>query len=38
MTSVAQLVGHPSARQSVTGSIPGQGACLGCGFDPSLSL
>ena len=28
-TGVAQLVGHRSTKQKVTGSIPGQGTCLG---------
>ena len=31
---MAQTVGcHPTKRK-VTGSIPGQGTCLGCGFSP----
>ena len=32
LTGVAQLVGLPSAKQKVTGSIPGQGTRLGCRF------
>ena len=32
LTSVTQLVGHCLAKQKVTGSIPGQGTHLGCGF------
>ena len=34
LTSVAQVVGCPRAKQKVTGSIPGQGTCLSCGFGP----
>ena len=32
LTRVAQLVRHRPAKQSVAGSIPGQGICLSCGF------
>ena len=32
LTGVAQLVGHRPAKQKVTGSVPGQGTCLGYGF------
>ena len=31
---MAQLGGHCPTEQKVAGSIPGQGACLGCGFSP----
>ena len=35
LTGVAQLVGHCSTKQKVaTGSIPGQGTCLGRKFGP----
>ena len=34
LTGVAQFVGHHLAKQKVTGSIPGQGAWLVCGFGP----
>ena len=34
LTSVAQLVGHHPAKQKVSGSIAGQGTCLGCRFSP----
>ena len=30
---LSQLRHHP-VHQKVVGSIPGQGTCLGCGFDP----
>ena len=33
---VAQLVGTPSRTQKIVGSIPGQGAYLGWGFEPQL--
>ena len=36
LTSVAQLVGHHPAKGKFTGSIPGQGTWLGCGFCPFL--
>ena len=32
LTSVAQLVGYPPAKQKVIGSLPGQGMSLDCGF------
>ena len=38
LTGVAQLVGLPSAKQKVTGSIPGQGTRLGCRFGPQLGV
>ena len=31
---MAQLDGHCSTKQKVTGSIPGQGTCLGVGLVP----
>ena len=31
---VALLVGHLLTKLKVTGSIPGQGTFLGCGFSP----
>ena len=31
---MAHLVEYHPAMQEVTGSIPGQGTCLGCGFCP----
>ena len=34
LASVAQLVGHQTAKQKVAGSIPSQGTGLGCGFIP----
>ena len=34
LAGVAQLVGYHPTNQKVTGSIPGQGKCLGCGFGP----
>ena len=34
LTSVAQLVGHCPTTQRVTGLIPEQGTCLGCGPSP----
>ena len=34
LTNVAQLVGHRPAKGMVTGSIPGQGTCLGSRFSP----
>ena len=34
LTGVVRLVGHRTAKQKVTGSIPGQGTCLGCGSGP----
>ena len=34
LTSVAQWVEHCPTKQKVTGSIPGQGTRLGCGFSP----
>ena len=34
LTGVAQLVGHHPSKRKVTGSIPCQGTCLGCGFGP----
>ena len=36
LTGVAQLVWHCPAKPNVAGSIPGQGTCLGCGFNPQL--
>ena len=36
LTGVVQLVGCCPAKQKVTSSIPGQGACLGCGFCPQV--
>ena len=36
LTSVAQVVGRHPAEWKVTGLIPGQGTCPGCGFDPQL--
>ena len=36
LTRVAQLAGCHSAKRKVTGLIPGQGTCLGCGFGPQL--
>ena len=35
LTGVAQWVGRLLAKQKVTGSVPSQGTCLGCGFGPS---
>ena len=35
LNGAAQWVGHCPANQKVTGSIPGQGTCLGCGPGPS---
>ena len=34
MADVAQWIEHWSANQKVTGSIPSQGTCLGCGPGP----
>ena len=34
LAGVAQWVGHHPADQRVTGSIPSQGTCLGCGPGP----
>ena len=34
LTSVAHLVGHHPAKQKVSGAMPSQGMCLGCGFGP----
>ena len=34
MVGVAQLAGHCLTKQKVSGSIPGQGTCRGCLFDP----
>ena len=36
LAGMAQLVGHQPANQQVTGSIPRQGTCQGCGPDPQL--
>ena len=36
LTRVARLAGCHSAKRKVTGLIPGQGTCLGCGFGPQL--
>ena len=36
LTGVAQWVGRHPAKQKVTGSIPGQGACLGYRQGPQL--
>ena len=33
LTGVTQLVGCQTSKWKVTGSIPGQGTCLGCRFD-----
>ena len=38
LTSMAQLVGHYPAKRMVTGSIPGQGTCLGCRFRPRQGM
>ena len=35
---VAQLLGALSAHLKVVGSIPGQGTCVGLGFDPSWAV
>ena len=35
---MAQLVGVSACNPQVAGSIPSQGTCLGCGFDPSLRV
>ena len=34
LSSVAQFLRWHSAKQKVTGSLPGPGTCLGCRFDP----
>ena len=34
LASVVQLVGASSCNQKVAGSIPSQGTCLGCKFNP----
>ena len=34
LTGVAQLIEHRPENQRVTGSIPSQGTCLGCGPGP----
>lgn len=36
LINVAQLVGHRSAKQKVSGSNPSEGTCLGCGFNPQV--
>ena len=36
LISVAQLVGHHPAKQTVAGSTPRQDTFLGCGFGPQL--
>ena len=36
LTGVAQWVGHQTANQNVSGSIPSQDTCLGCGPGPQL--
>ena len=36
LTGVAQLVGRLPESEKVTGSIPGQGTCLGCRPGPQL--
>ena len=36
LAGVAQLVGVPSYKLRVLGSIPGQGTYLGCGLSPQL--
>ena len=36
LTGVAQLVRHHPTKRKVSGSIPGQGTRLGCGFSPQL--
>ena len=35
---IAQLIGHHPAKQKVTGSIPSQDICLGCGLVPDLGM
>ena len=34
LTGVAQWIEHQPTNQEVTGSIPSQGTCLGCGPGP----
>ena len=34
LAGVAQWIEHQTANQGVTGSIPSQGTCLGCGPSP----
>ena len=34
LTGVVQLVGCRPTKWKVTGSIPGQGTCVGCRFGP----
>ena len=36
LTCVAQLIGHSPTKRKVTGLIPSQGTCLGCGSGPWL--
>ena len=34
MAGMAQWIEHQTAKQRITGSIPSQGTCLGCGPGP----
>ena len=34
LAGVSQLIGWHPTKQNFTGSIPGQGTCLGCGLGP----
>ena len=36
LAGVAQWIEHRPVNQKVTGSIPSQGTCLGCGLVPQL--
>ena len=36
LTDVAQWIEHRPVNQKVTGSIPSQGTCLGCGAGPQF--
>ena len=38
LAGVAQWTDHQPANQRVAGSIPSQGTCLGCGFDPCRGM
>ena len=38
LAGVAQWIEHQPANPKVTGSIPGQSTCLGCGPGPQLGV